>query len=334
LGRYPLLEVAKEYTQRRSGFIAESTRTEMERKYRYLNRMFVKLKKEGKVMHTNPMKLDRSDIGAFVQWTKEQNLCGISAEKLLRLLKQLCAFAGNPVFERMKAEGEELPKRSTNSIKALNEDEVRMVMQATEGIKGWKGEVARFITAIYPFTGARPSELRLAHIEDVDVHRWTLFIRHPKGQGKWGRQRTEPILPPAREAVLRFLKARDDRLMRLGTKEAIPLIPANHHGIASYYSASSLRELKNKVQRRLPADFPGFSLKTFRASFCQMNIDRDPSLISDVSYAMGHSSTRTTEAFYGRVKQDKALERIQRAWQQASAKNPKIDEKYEVSGYA
>ena len=65
-----------------------------------------------------------------------------------------------------------------------------------------------------------------------------------------------------------------------------------------------------------------------------MNIDRDPSLISDVSYAMGHSSKRTTEAFYGRVKQDKALERIQRAWQQASAKNPKIDEKYEVSGYA
>ncbi|HUL39610.1 MAG TPA: hypothetical protein VLU38_04895, partial [Methanomassiliicoccales archaeon] len=136
------------------------------------------------------------------------------------------------------------------------------------------------------------------------------------------------------EAVLRFLKARDDRLKRLGLEEAIPLIPANHHGVAGYYSASSLRELKMKVQRRLPADFPDFSLKTFRASFCQMNIDRDPSLISDVSYAMGHSSTRTTEAFYGRVKQDKALERIQRAWQQASAKNPKIDEKYEVSGYA
>jgi hypothetical protein len=49
---------------------------------------------------------------------------------------------------------------------------------------------------------------------------------------------------------------------------------------------------------------------------------------------MGHSSTRTTEAFYGRVKQDKALERIQRAWQQASAKNPKIDGKYEVASYA
>jgi hypothetical protein len=49
---------------------------------------------------------------------------------------------------------------------------------------------------------------------------------------------------------------------------------------------------------------------------------------------MGHSSTRTTEAFYGRFKQDKVLERIQRAWQQASTKNPKIDGKYEVTGYA
>jgi integrase len=75
-------------------------------------------------------------------------------------------------------------------------------------------------------------------------------------------------------------------------------------------------------------------MKTFRASFYQMSIDRDPSLISDVSYTMGHASTRTTEAFYGRIKQDKALERIQHAWEQANAKNREIDERYEVSGYA
>lgn len=179
-----------------------------------------------------------------------------------------------------------------------------------------------------------PSELRLANIDDIDVQRWTLFIRFPKGQGKWARQRTEPILPPARESVIRFLKAREDRLRRLGLKEALPLIPAFHRGTVGFYSGSKFRELIGIVKSKLPSDFPHFSLKTLRATFCQMNLDRDPSLISDVSYAMGHASTRTTEAFYGRIKQDKALERIQRAWEQASAKNPFIDEKYEVSGYA
>lgn len=171
MGRYPLLEVAKEYIQRRSGFIAKSTKTEMERKYRYLNRVFARLKKEGKIMHTNPMKLDRGDIGVFVEWTKERNLCGSSTEKLLRHLRQLCAFVGNPVFERMKAEGEEFPRRSPNGINALAEDEVRAIMQAAKSIDGWQGEVVRFITAMYPFTGARPSELRLAHIEDIDTRR-------------------------------------------------------------------------------------------------------------------------------------------------------------------
>jgi integrase len=133
---------------------------------------------------------------------------------------------------------------------------------------------------------------------------------------------------------MRFLKARKERLMKLGVEEASPLVPAFRGGAVSIYSENGFRRLKKIVQSKLPPGFPDFSLKTFRASFCQMNIDRDPSLVSDVSYAMGHASTRTTEAFYGRIKQDKALERIQRAWEQASAKNREIDEKYEVSGYA
>ncbi|MGD0057634.1 MAG: site-specific integrase, partial [Methanomassiliicoccales archaeon] len=334
MGRYPLLEVAKTYVERRSGFIAKSTEEEMQRKHRYLNRVFVELKKEGRVAHTNPVSIDRDDIAAFVEWTRERNLCGYTVEKLLRLLKQLCAFVGNAVFERMKAEGEELPRRSPKGINSLNEEQVELIMQKAEEIGGWQGEVTRFIVAMYPFTGARPSELRLAHIDDIDAQRWTLFIRSPKGQGKWGRQRTDPILPPAREAVIRFLKARKDRLRELGLEEALPLMPAYHRGAVGFYSVSKFRELKKIVQSKLPPGFPDFSLKTFRASFCQMNIDRDPSLISDVSYAMGHSSTRTTEAFYGRIKQDQALERIQRAWEQASAKKRVFDEKYEVSGYA
>lgn len=122
--------------------------------------------------------------------------------------------------------------------------------------------------------------------------------------------------------------------MKLGVEDASPLIPALHKGTIGFYSANGFRRLKKILQGKLPSGFPNFSLKTFRASFCQMNIDRDPSLISDVSYAMGHSSTRTTDAFYGRIKQDQALERIQRVWEQASAKNREIDEKYEVSGYA
>ncbi len=334
MGRYPFLEVAKNYMERRGRFIAKSTRIEWERKIRYLNRILTQLRSEGRLMHTNPAKIDRDDIGAFVEWARDRGLSGATTEKHLRMIKQLCAYSGNPVFERIKEEGEKLPRRSPRGIHSLNEEEVKAIMQVAEEIDGWQGEVLRFIVAMYPFTGARPSELRLAHVEDLDTQRWTLSIRHPKGETRYGRVRLEPILPPARDAVIRFLKARKERLMKLGVEDASPLIPALHKGTISFYSANGFRRLKKIVQGKLPPGFPDFSLKTLRASFCQMNIDRDPSLISDVSYAMGHSSTRTTEAFYGRIKQDQALERIQRVWEQASAKNRKIDEKYEVSGYA
>ncbi len=307
---------------------------EWEKKYRYLNRVFVRLKREKKLENTNPAKMSREDIGAFIQWAREeQKLQGATTEKYLRLLEHLTNYIGNPVFVRMRAEGEQFPRRAQKGIISLNEEQVSMVMQASEHIKGWYGEVARFITAMYPFTGTRPSELRLAEITDIDTKRWTLFIRSPKGEGEWARQRTELILPPARPAVLRFLKARKAKLRGLGLEEAVPLMPAFYNGKVKHYSATRLRRIKSMVQEWLPNDFPDFSLKTFRASFCQMNLDRDPNLISDVSYAMGHSTTRTTETFYGRIKQDKALERIQKAWEGCDAKNPLIDRKYEPTGY-
>ena len=75
-----------------------------------------------------------------------------------------------------------------------------------------------------------------------------------------------------------------------------------------------------------------FSLKTFQDTFCQINIDRDPNLLSDVSVAMGHATTRTTEMHYGRLKNEQALDRLQRSWQQASAKNRLIDDRIGVTG--
>jgi integrase len=114
--------------------------------------------------HTNPAKFDRDDIGAIVEWAKERGLSGATTEKHLRMIKQLCAYSGNPIFERIKEEGEKLPVRSPRGIHSLNEEEVKAIMRAAEEVSGWQGEVVKFIVATYPFTGARPSELRLAHV--------------------------------------------------------------------------------------------------------------------------------------------------------------------------
>jgi integrase/recombinase XerD len=340
MGRYPWLNVAEEYLAKRRGFLAKSTYEEWERKMRYTNRVLVKLRAQGKVSTTSPYDLKQEDISAYLEWARAKGIQSSTLEKYLFLMAKLCAYAGNPVFERMKAAGESLPRKAPKDLHSLSPEDMERITNKASEIEGWYGDVCRFIVAMYPYSGLRPSELRLAQIDDLDTKRWRIWVRHPKGEGKYGRQRHAPILPPARQAVLEFLKCREERLRKLGVAKATPLIPARHQGGVGFYSQTRFRGLKAMLE--LP-DVP-FSLKTFRDTFCQMNIDLDPNLLSDISVSMGHTTTKTTEQHYGRIKTDQALDRLQTAWEKRSdpapalsaeiAKKGLIEKKFDVSGYA
>ncbi|MGD0057209.1 MAG: hypothetical protein ABSB83_05060, partial [Methanomassiliicoccales archaeon] len=104
--------------------------------------------------------------------------------------------------------------------------------------------------------------------------------------------------------------------------------PSEHGEDIGFYSSARLRAIKKLVE------IPGvkFTLKTFRDTFCQMCIDRDPNLLSDTSVAMGHATSRTTKMHYGRLKNDQALERLQRSWQESSVKKGLVKIFDEASG--
>ena len=341
MGRYPFLEYAMQYMGMRKGFIADSTYDELERKMRYLNKILVELRASGKISTTNPKKITRRDIAAIIEWARRKGLQNVTIGKYLGAISKVCLFTGNGVFEHMKAEGERLPGKTPKEMRDLSEEELVIILRKASEILGWSGEVGSFIMHMYPYTGLRPSELRLAHIEDIDTDRWTMFVRHPKGEGSYAKQRTAPILPPARPAVLRFLKARTERLRRYGVKKAVPLIPARHNGGFDFYSSNRFRVMKKRVEEIVNAEREergrpsiNFNLKIFRDTYCQMNLDMNPELLSDISLTMGHASTRTTELHYGRIKERKALERIQRAWESRKPNTPLIENHFVMSGYA
>jgi hypothetical protein len=64
------------------------------------------------------------------------------------------------------------------------------------------GSTTRALPTVYFATGLRPSELRLAFMEDLNLHRWTIYVRSPKGAGVWAENRTVTIMPPYREEVV------------------------------------------------------------------------------------------------------------------------------------
>jgi integrase len=349
MGRYPFLAFAKEYLERRRAYLAKTSFEEFARKAKYLDRVLVELKKGGRINTTSPAKITEEDIGHLIEWMNEEGHENAYIAKNLGFIKAVCEYAGNGVFTKMKASGKELPKKVPKDLHPLTEEDLNTILQKAEGLHGWNGDVCRFLVWMYPFTGLRASELRLAHLEDIDTVKWTIFVRHPKGEKRYARQRTAPILPPAREAVKRYIEARRNRLSQKGIKSEA-LIPACHGG---FYSSTGFRRMKANLESLVNLDMEegrelSFNLKMFRTTFCQQCIDRGAK-IDSVAVAMGHSSTKTTETFYGRMKTDKALDDLNKAWMNngpvpaipAVAERPNgpvistrlIEQKYGTSGY-
>lgn len=350
MGRYPFLETGKRYLERRKPFLAETTFSDLERKSRYLNRVFVQLKKDGKVSTTNPEKLNATDIGAFKEYmektsSEEQERTGKRKKAqhnylvgLLQFLKQLCEYSGNDVFKELELNGEDLFEKVPKDLSSLSDKDLVIIYKTAQSMKGWTGEIARFIVAMYPYTGLRASELRLAHLEDMDVEQWTIWVRHPKGEGRYARQRTAPILPPARAAVLRFLDARKKHLSKHGIRNAEPLIPCWWKGEFKFYESTQFRTIKASIEKKaLENGTPiRFHLKTFRDTYVQQNIDRNPVNLSAVSVTVGHATTRTTETSYGRIRVNQAVEDLQKAWELDALPNiqfQRIDNKFDITGY-
>ena len=111
-------------------------------------------------------------------------------------------------------------------------------------------------------------------------------------------------------------------------------MPNCYRGKDEFFSSNALREIKGEIQKRSGVKF---RLKDFRPTFAQMTVDRDPSLLPDVSRFLGHSNIATTQKYYAQIRGSTALQRIERAWASEPPEVPKTHlietEKY-LSGYA
>ena len=287
-----------------------------------LDRILTQLKREGKVKTTDPAKIDRSDVQAFIYWmrTREPEPLDPSAQNnYLRFMEMICTFSKNPVVQLMRAEGERLPIPTPKDVRALSGDELRLIQEAAEQLEGWTGEVARFMVWFLPYTGVRHNEWRTAHVEDLDTKSWKFRVRHPKGEMRYGKKRETVVLPPARPEVLRYLKARERYLAESGLSEAAPLVLKIEDGKAGFYSQNRLRIIKTKLEE---ASGVKFTIKDFRSTFTNLCLDKDPSLLSDVSRALGHKDTRTTEAYYVKINVGAALGRLEQAFTEPEDRTP------------
>ncbi len=168
--------------------------------------------------------------------------------------------------------------------------------------------------ALLPASGLRRKEFRLAQKKDLDLARGRILVTHPKGEGAWAVPDFAPIPKAVRSAVEDFLAERRAYLGETDNEWLVPYRRAD--GTLGPWSDPMLTKLVTELKRRSGVDF---SLKTFRATFAQLGVDGG-ARIEAVSRAMRHRTTKTTEAYYARIRSDDAFHEIEKAFERPSVR--------------
>jgi integrase len=196
-------------------------------------------------------------------------------------------------------------------VRVLPESRVEEIRSRLKTMPGYEGAVARFMVAMYAYSGLRRSELRRARLEDLSIDTWTIVVAHPKGESSWAIAAPARILQPARQTVVEFLAERDRYLADacIGSCEA--LVPKLTDGIADYWTDGMWGKVKSRAER-----WSGirFRIQTLRATFGQMCIDWG-GRPDAVSRALRHKTTRTTELYYARIRPDHAFRILDQAYE-------------------
>ncbi len=310
----------REYLDAIRAYYAARTLQTMERGHRTIHKAFIELRREGKVSSLNPRKLTKDDIAAFMEWMRTKktrtgsSLAHATQANYMDYLNGFLRFVNNGVIDQMKKlHYVRFPQKVSSEVRVISESRVEEIRSKLKGMPGYYGVVARFMVAVYAYSGLRRSELRRARLEDLNTDTWTIVVSHPKGESSWAVAAPARILPPARDAVTEFLAKRRRYLAKEGVGSCEALVPKFSHGAAGYWTDAMWGKVKAEAER-----FSGikFRIQTLRATFGQMCIDWG-SRPDAVSRALRHKTTRTTELYYARIRSDHAFQLLEQAYESA-----------------
>ncbi|NLT37302.1 MAG: tyrosine-type recombinase/integrase [Methanomassiliicoccus sp.] len=332
LGRYPFRGGIDRYIESRKGsWNTKTTKKEERRKLEQIGKELEALKAQGRISTTDPRHLTRSDVQEYM--VELRKVDPSFQNKQIGRLKRYMAFYKNHVIEEMKNEGFRMPKTPRKPIRALSEDELYAVFGCLDELKRWPGSVARGLMALSFATGRRPSELRLAHMEDLNLRKRTFFVRYPKGEGNWASPEEVGIIREDMVPLIeRYVRERAAHLQKKKAANAIALFP-NTLSTNGFYSANRFNQIKHKVEVLSGVDF---KLKDFRSTLTTITINGDMSRVIGMSVQLGHMDPNTTLKSYNRIERSVARKRLKDVWRESPimvSKTPSIENRFEMTGY-
>lgn len=313
LGRYPFKTLLPMYVEHRTTYMAESTVTEEAKKLRYFAEVFGMLRTAGKVGTADPRNMGRKDVEAFLRWMREKKLDETTKRKYLTYLGNYLKWAGNGIIDEMKNDRRiRLPAGNGDKpIQALTLDQIERILQAAENIPGWRGTVLRGYIALAFSSGCRPKEILGSEPCDVDLENMRFYVRHPKGEGSWGKSEWIPLIRGDMLPWITDLLQARRTLENNGTVSQYLFVnPLTNRA----YAGNSMRRLKQETEK---ATGIKWQLRNLRNSLASITVNRDVSKIKAVSLQLRHKSVAMTEQYYARISRNDAIvESIGDEWKQ------------------
>ncbi len=323
MGRYPFLTLLSAFLEDVRPYYAEVSHGNMSRKLRQIHGILQELKTNDPYLSTNPLFIGERELGALLDYMNARTGHFSKPMKpgtqvcLLGHLSVFLEYNGNAIVSKMrKKKLIRVRCGSRGPLPCPSEDTIEDTVAALEEAVT-RGDLKAFgvlgLLLLGAYAGMRPREARLATIGDLDTRDWTLVVMHPKGERTWGRTRRTKVVNGGRSALESFLRLRAEELQKRGIPDSpmVPLVPCfRSNGSVAHWSGTYALQVKKKLEKSLGL---AFDFQMHRRAFGMNALDRNVRLDS-ISVVMGHSSTKTTELYYARRKEQHALNDLEDAW--------------------
>jgi integrase/recombinase XerD len=333
MGRYPFITYAMRYLETVGGIYSDATVKELERRMRRMAKDLQSLKEQNVIDTCDPARMREKEVSTYLKLLRSRGLSDTGQRHNISALRSILLFCGNPVVDKMRIRYRQMfPTGRSRRYPPIEKKDIDKIHDRAETARDWRKLQAYALVVLALNSGLRTKELRLAQIGDLDRNTWTIVVRHPKGEGKYGQQRTVPILPRARKVIVRYLALRSEMVSkRMPTNEALfPALGDRGDGI---FSNGKMLTLKGIVEAETGVTF---DFRACRRSFGQMCLDNGAD-VESVSILLGHTTTKTTEGYYCRKRADVALKEVFEVFEPQKpqrAIKPLIENEKYLSGYA
>lgn len=280
-----------------TGFWNEATSEERRCKLGTIATRMEKLHSDGKISTLEADKMTRRDIQEFLKSMRDSRLETSTMKKYLQLVDQYLQHFENYSAMRVRSNaGLSVPLKG---IEHLSKEEALTVMNYIDGLPGWNGSIVRGMIYLAYQTMARPSEIRLAKVNDLDIYGRRFRITNPKGNGRYADSEWVQLLfEGSVDTLIRYLEERE-RYLRRNNIESDWLFPRLYKGDVGTYTLKSVNAKMRKVSEATGIQF---TLKTWRATVATWFCEYDSDLLQNVSDELRHKCAKTTDMFYARIR--------------------------------